>query len=223
MDETCQLFCMVNSEDNVGIDVEPMQWTTFTWIDEFGNSIAPFFTSIKAGQPFLDASRGWQLKQFPASIVVAVILADLKQETSFYTIDAVTMQDFKALTAVEFLTELIYRRHPAGNETPVPIQEHEGIVPLEALFGGTSDPAFEREYRHLMSVADVIFGIDVVGGIQSIVFGKSCLEELVRTGHSRVLGIVNVGLSQQAQGIDRLTELVAEIKGYHDYYAENST
>jgi hypothetical protein len=225
MGGTSEFFCMVKSDisDDVGLEVEPNAWTTFRWSDEFGNSIAPFFTSLESGQPFLQEVNGWQLKRFPVSFVVAVILADIKQDTSFYTIDPVTTRKFKALTPVQFLTDLIYRRHPVEDETQARVLEHEDIVPIEALFGEGRDPTAEVEYRRLLAVADVIFGIDVLRGKQSIVFGRLSLEKLVRTGQSNVLGVVNVGLGQETMGLEKLATLVHDIKGHHDYCVARAT
>ena len=212
-------FCMVKSDisDEVVVEGEPSAWTTFRWTDEFGNSIAPFFTSHEAGQPFLKEIIGWQLKRYPASFVVTVILADIKQDTSFYTIDPMSTRRFKALSPVQFLTDLIYRRHPVEGDTQALFHEHEDIIPFEALFGEGRDPQAEVEYRRLLAVADVVFGIDVVRGKQSILFGSVSLENLVRTGQSKILGIVNVGLGQEAMGIEKLATLVQAIKGHHDY------
>ncbi|MEK6261669.1 MAG: hypothetical protein AABP62_23975 [Planctomycetota bacterium] len=223
MSGTNELFCVVKSDlsDDIGLKVEPDAWATFTWIDEYGNSIAPFFTSLESGQPFLKELDGWQLKHYPVSFVVAVILADIKQETSFYTIDPVTIRKFKALSPVQFLTELIYRRHPVEIETQT--LTHEDIVPIEALLGEGRDPNAEVEYRRLLAVADVIFGIDVMRGKQSIVFGRISLEELVRTGRSNILGVVNVGLGQETTGLEQLATLVQDIKGHHDYYMARAT
>ncbi len=219
MGGTSELFCVVKSDpgDDVGLKGEPDAWATFTWTDEFGNSIAPFFTSLEFGQPFLKELNGWQLKHYPVSFVVAVILADIKQETSFYTIDPVTTRKFKALSPVQFLTELIYRRHPVETGTPPLVLEHEDIIPIGALFGEGRDPNAEVEYRRLLAVADVIFCIDGKGGKQSIVFGRRSLEKLVRIGQSNVLSVVNVGLGQETMGIENLATPVQEIKGHHDY------
>lgn len=215
MGGTREFFCMVKSDigDDVGVEGEPSAWTTFRWSDEFGNSIAPFFTSLEAGQPFLKEMTGWQFKRYPVSFVVAVILADIKQDTSFYTIDPVSTRRFKALSPVQFLTDLIYHRHPVEHETQALIHEHEDMIPLEALFGEGCDPHAKVEYRRLLSVADVIFGIDVMRGTQSIVFGSLALEELVRTGQSNILGVVNVGLEQDAMGLEKLATLIHDIKG----------
>ena len=89
---TSELCCVVKSNisDDVVLKGEPNEWATLRWIDEFGNSIAPFFTSLKSGQPFLKEMNGWQLKRYPVSFVVECILADIRQETSFYTIDPVS-------------------------------------------------------------------------------------------------------------------------------------
>ena len=216
---TSELCCVVKSNisDDVVLKGEPNEWATLRWTDEFGNSIAPFFTSLESGQPFLKEMNGWQLKRYPVSFVVEVILADIKQETSFYTIDPVSTEKFKALSPVQFLTELICRKHPVGIETQDPVLEHPDIVPIEALFGEGRDPNAEVDYRRLLADADLIFGVDVMSGKQSIVFGRLSLEELVRTGQSNILGVVNVGLDQETMEIEKLATLVQDIKGHHDY------
>jgi len=217
---TSELCCVVKS--NISDDAflrERNDWATLRWTDEFGNSIAPFFTSLESGQPFLKEMNGWQLKRYPVSFVVEVILADIKQETSFYTIDPVSTEQFKALTPVQFLTELICRKHPVDIETQELVLEHPDIVPIEALFGEGRDPNADVEYRRLLAVADLIFGIDAISGKQSIVFGRLSLEELVRTGKSQILRVVNVGLGQETTEIEKLATLVQDIKGHHDYYS----
>jgi hypothetical protein len=217
---TSELCCVVKSDigDGLVLKGEQNEWATLTWTDEFGNSIAPFFTSLESGKPFLKEMTGWQLKRYPVSFVVEVILADIKQETSFYTIDPVSIEKFKALSPVQFLTELICRKHPVGIETQDPVQEHQDIVPIEALFGKGRDPHAEVEYRRLLADADLIFGVNVMSGKQSIVFGRLSLEVLVRTGQSDILGVVNVGLGQEAMELEKLATLVQDIKGHHDYY-----
>ena len=225
MKQTGEFFCMVSSDSSETVNVTGKQthWRTFTWIDEFGNSIAPFFTSQDAGRSFLEELSGWELKRYPASFVVTVILADLKQETSFYTIDPVTVREFKALSAVEFLTELIYRKQPTGSKAHTTHAEHAEIVPLQALFGAGSEPECEEEYRQLLSMADVIFGIDVNDCKQTILFGRQTLEDLVRTGQCPMLGIVNIGLEHDVTQIEKLTDLIKDIKGYHDYLVTDVT
>ena len=221
MGGTSELCCVVKNDisDAVVLKGEPNEWATLRWTDEFGNSIAPFFTTLESGQPFLKEMNGWQLKRYPVSFVVEVILADIKQETSFYTIDPESTEKFKALSPVQFLTELIRRKHPVAVEATDPVLEHRDIVPIAALFGEELDPDAEVEYRQLLAVADLIFGVDVVGGKQSIVFGRLWLEELVRTGESHILRVVNFGLDQETTDIDKLAALVHDIRGHHDYHA----
>lgn len=217
---TSELCCVVKSNpcDDVVFNDEPNEWATLRWTDEFGNSIAPFFTSLESGQPFLKEMNGWQLKRYPVSFVVEVILADIKQETSFYTIDPVSTEKFKALSPVQFLTELICRKHRVGIETQSLVLEHPDIVPIGALFGDKRDPIAEVDYRRLLADADLIFGVDVVSGKQFILFGRLSLEKLVLTGQSNTLGVVNVGLDQESMEIEKLATLVQDIKGHHDYY-----
>lgn len=65
-----EFFCMVKSDisDDVVGEVEPSAWTTFRWIDEFGNSIAAFFTSLEAGQPFVEVITGWAAQTRPGLV-----------------------------------------------------------------------------------------------------------------------------------------------------------
>jgi hypothetical protein len=217
MGGTSEFYCVVKSNISEGVVLtgEPNEWATLRWTDEFGNSIAPFFTSLESGQPFLQEMTGWHLKRYPVSFVVEVILADIKQETSFYTIDPVSTEQFTALSPVQFLTELICRKHSEGTHDLV--LEYQDIIPSEALFGEGRDRNAEAECRRLLAVADLIFGVDVMRGKQLIVFGRLSLEELVRTGESNILGVVNVGLDQETMVIEKLATLVQDIKGHHDY------
>jgi hypothetical protein len=203
---------------------DPNDWVTLRWGDEFGNSIAPFFTSLEAGQSFLKGVDGWQLKRFPISFVVEVILADIKLATSFYTIDPVSTEKFKALSPVQFLAELIYRKHPVGIETEDLVLEHQDVIPIETFFDEERNPLAEVKYRRQLAVADLIFGIDVTTGRQSIVFGRESLEELVRSGQTNILGVVNVGLGQGTAELElqKLATLVQEIKGHHDYHGASA-
>ena len=218
---TSELCCVVkdNISDNAVLKGEPNEWTTLRWTDEFGNSIAPFFTSVESGQPFLKEMNGWQLKRYPVSFVVECILADIRQETSFYTIDPVSTEKFKALSPVQFLTELICRKRPVGMETRSLVLEHPDIVPIEAVFREEPDANAVVDYRRLLADADLIFGVDVMSGKQSIVFGRRSLEELVRIGQSNILGVVNIGLNQETMDMEKLATLVQDIKGHHDYCA----
>jgi hypothetical protein len=215
-----EFFCVVQSEiSDVAVPKdEPNEWVTLRWTDEFGNSIAPFFTNLESGQPFLKNMNRWQLRRYPVSFVVAVILADIKQDTSFYTIDPVSTERFKALSPVQFLTELICRKRPMSKGTQDEVPEHQDIIPIEALFGDGRDPKAEVEYRRLLAEADLIFAIDEMSGKQSIVFGRLSLEELVRAGQSNILGVVNVGVDHETMEIEKLATLVQDIKGHHDYY-----
>jgi hypothetical protein len=218
MNGTREFFCVVKS--TVGDDVVPEEeqkaWATYRWGDEFGNSIAPFFTSRESAQPFFKEMQGWELKSYPISFVVEVIITDLKQETSFYTIDPMSTEIFQALSPVEFLTELIYRRHPVGLEIREFVVDHPDVVPIEAFFD--EEPDAKVEYRQLLADADLIFSVDELHGKQSIVFGRPTLEELVRTGQSNILGVVNVGLNPETMEIEKLAQLVQDIKGRHDYH-----
>ncbi len=220
MGGTSELCCVVkrNSSADVVLNGEPNEWDTFRWTDEFGNSIAPFFTSLESGRPFLQEMTGWQLKCYPVSFVVECILADIKKETSFYTIDPVSTETFEALSPVQFLTGLICRKPLVGIETHDAALEHPDIVPIEVLFGAGPDPNAEAEYRRLLADADLIFGVDVLSEKQFILFGRLSLEELLDTGESNILGVVNVGLDQETTEIEKLATLVQDIKGHHDYY-----
>src|SRR5688572_6977358 len=222
---TSELCCVVRRYigDDPVLKDEPNDWGTLRWTDEFGNSIAPFFTSLELGEPFLEVLSGWQLKRYPVSFVVEVILADIKQETTFYTIDPESIEKFKALSPVQFLTELIRRKHPVTVETGDPVLEHRDIVPIAALFSEGRDPIAADEYARLLAVADLIFGVDVMSEKQFLVFGRLSLEDLIGTGESHILRVVNVGLNHDAPEIERLLSLVQDIKGHHDYYGAGAT
>ena len=214
---TSEFYCMVRGGLCDEVQKESQNdWATFRWFDEFGNSIAPFFTSLESGHSFLQERQGWQLRRFPVTFVVEVILFDIKQQTSFYAIDPDSTTAFKALTPVQFLTELIYRKHPVGLQTQELIQEHRDIVPIENFFHASSEPKKEDWYKQLLVDADLIFAIDEASGKQSIVYGRQSLEEILRCGQCNVLGIVNVGLDLETMDLKNLATVVQEIKGHHD-------
>lgn len=218
---TGNLCCVVKTKhtDDANVEDAPSEWVTLTWKDEFGNSIAPFFTSIESGLHFLKGKVGWQLKCYPVSFVVEVILADIEQATSFYTIDPISSVKFTTLSPVQFLTALICRKHPTNTDAEDVGQIYRDIVPIETLLGEGRDPVEEFESRRLLAVADLIFGVDILNGKQSIIYGRSSLEDLVRTGESHLLGIVNVGLDQETMEMEKLATLVHSIKGRSDYHA----
>jgi|GEM_PF-1875742 len=223
MNDSIEFFCMVkkiSSDEESPSSETPCAWTTYRWLDEFGNSIAPFFTSLEAGSSFLQETSDWHLKRFSVTFVVEVILVDIKQETSFYSIDPISSTAFKALTPVEFLTELIYRKHPLGMKAQEFVHDHPDIIPIEDFFRD-SNSVEEGGYKQLLADADLIFGIDELSGKQSIVYGKMPLEELVRCGRSNVLGVVNIGVDEETLDLEKLAAIVQEIKGYHDYSGGN--
>jgi hypothetical protein len=220
MDKPNEFFCVVKCQsEDLKHGCEPSMWTTYSWTDEFGNSVAPFFTSLESGQPFVETMIGWQLMQNPISLVVQAILADIVHETVFYTIDPLSTVAFKALSPTQFLTELIYRNSGKGIEDPLSSVACDRLVPIDALFGKRRDLIAEIEYKQLLAVADLIFGIDLKSGKQTIVYGKLTLEELVRTGQSNILGVVNVEVEPKSLEIEKLAMLVQDIKGHHDYCA----
>ncbi len=220
MNGASEFYCVVKS--NLGADVvlagKSNEWGTLRWTDELGNSIAPFFTSLTSGRAFLETISGWLLKHCPVSFVVAVILADIQHHTTFYTIDPVSTERFKALSPVQFLTELIRQKHPTGREMHEPDLEHPSIIPIEDFLGEGGDIDAKLESRRMLAAADLIFGIDVISRKQTIVYGRSSLEELLHTGHSGILGVLNVGVDQQSEEIDKLATLVQDVKGHHDYH-----
>jgi len=120
-----------------------------------------FFTSLEAGYSFLQETNDWHLKRFPVSFVVEVILVDIKQDTSFYSIDPISSTAFKALTPVQFLTDLIYRKHPSGMKAQELVHDHPDIIPIEDFFRD-SNSMEGGGYTQLLADADLIFGIVAV-------------------------------------------------------------
>jgi hypothetical protein len=221
---TGALCCVVKNDldEDVKLNGENNEWDTLRWTDEFGNSVAPFFTSLAAGQSFLKDDTDWQLRCYPVSFVVECLLADIKLATTFYTMDPVSTTNFKALSPVQFLTELICRKHPASNGEDL-VSEHPDIIPIEDLIGKDRDRNAEADYRQILGGADLVFGVDVMHGQQFVLFGKPALEELVRTGQSSILGVFNVGLDKETTELEELAALVQDIKGHHDHYAAGAT
>jgi len=217
MSDAIEFFCMVKktSSDEESSSDSQSKWATFRWIDEFGNSIAPFFTSIEAGFPFLQEANDWLLKSLPVSMVVEAILVDIKNETSFYSIDPVSSITFKALSPVQFLIELIYRKHPSGLKAQELVHEHPDIIPIEHFFRDTNLME-SGKYMQLLADADLIFGIDELSGKQSVVYGRTSLEELVRCGQCNIMGVVNIAVDEETSDLEKLAAIVQEIKGFHD-------
>jgi hypothetical protein len=143
MSDLSELFCVMKGEttDIHVLEGQPQKWETLRWSDEFGNSIAPFFTSRESGRRFLGAINDWELKRYPVSFIVAIILANIHQETSFYTIDPRDTERFKALNQFQFLTELIFRTHPFGSEAQDPISGASGHYPNRGLARSRAQPA----------------------------------------------------------------------------------
>jgi hypothetical protein len=214
------ICCLVKSDvgSDVKLEGESGEWQTMRWTDEFGNSVAPFFTSLATGRSFIKDNSDWQLKCYPVSFVVECILVDINQATTFYTMDPVSTTNFKALSPVQFLTELICRKHTADIGMQDLVSEHPDIVPIEDLIGDGRDCSADGDYRRIMTAADLIFGIDISHGQQYILYGRLALEELVLNGQSNILGIFNVGLDQETTEIEQLANLVFDIKGHHDCY-----
>jgi len=213
------LYCVLKNRvgEDVTPSVEPNLWDTLRWTDEFGNSIAPFFLDVEAGRSFLREMSGWELKCYPVSLVVEVILADIKKETSFYTIDPESILRFEALSPAEFLTALICRTRAVSLESQDLAVAYQDVIPIAALVGEGRDRDTEVEYRRLLAAADLIFGIDAITGKQLIVYGRLSLEELLRTGQSKILGVVNVNVDQNGMELEKLATLVQHIKGYNAY------
>jgi len=217
MSDGIEFFCMVRktSTDEESSSDCLSKWATYRWIDEYGNSIAPFFTSLEAGCSFLREVDDWDLKRFPISLVVEAILVDIKNETSFYSIDPASSIVFKALSPVQFLTELIYRKHPSGLKAQELIHEHPDIIPIADFFRDTNLME-SGKYMQLLADADLIFGIDKLSGKQSVVYGRTSLEELVRCGQCNILGVVNIAVDEETSDLEKLAAIVQEIKGFHD-------
>ena len=217
MSDAIEFFCMVKktTSDEVSSSDSPCKWATYRWFDEFGNSIAPFFTSLEAGFSFLQEVDDWDLKRLPVSLVVEAILVDIKNETSFYAIDPVSSIAFKALSPVQFLIELIYRKHPSGLKAQELVQEHPDIIPIEDFFRDTNLME-SGKYMQLLADADLIFAVDKLSGKQSVVYGRTSLEELVRCGQCNILGVVNIAVDEETADLEKLAAIVQEIKGFHD-------
>ena len=219
------LCCVVKNAvgGSAALEGESSVWQTLRWSDEFGNSIAPFFTNLAAGQSFLKDDSDWQLKCYPVSFVVECLLDDISQATTFYTINPVSTTNFKALSPVQFLTELVCRKHPAGIGMQDLVSEHPDIVPIENLIGDARDRNADDEFRRIMAAADLIFGIDILRGQQYVIYGRLALEELNRKGRCKILGIFNVGIDQETTDIEKLVNLVGDLKGHHDCYGAGAT
>jgi hypothetical protein len=92
-------------------------------------------------------------------------------------------------------------------------------TPLAAFFGEGDGPNTSAPgLRVCLREADVIIGIDVMSGDELLVFGRAFLQELIDSGQaSRVARLVEIGIDDGTEDLDRLLTLVRELRGRHDY------
>jgi hypothetical protein len=107
-----QLYCVMRSASHPG--------DSFTWRDEFGNTLTGIFTTPLAAWTFIQntAPPG---RLFAHEFRASIFLANIKQQIAFYAIDPVSVHEFKTLTTEEMLADLICRAYEAGIKAGVAI------------------------------------------------------------------------------------------------------
>lgn len=86
----------------------------------------------------------------------------------------------------------------------------DGINPNES---GNVDP------RELMASADVIVGVDVMSGHETLFFGRRTLEQVAAGTESRKVSVLKVEFDMDTDELERLAALVQVVKGHHEFRA----
>src|SRR5437773_2514183 len=73
------------------------------------------------------------------------------------------------------------------------------------------------EGRSHIEAANVIVAVDPAYETQTIVYGRSMVEEIVRSGTPRPAIVLPVGLDLATDELDRLDELVRAVKGQSSF------
>jgi hypothetical protein len=78
------------------------------WTDDYGNTVMPFFTSGETANRFAATGlpKGTRLKNLPMGVAVNVMIGHIRADTAFFTLDPISRQQFRSLSAEEFLSEL---------------------------------------------------------------------------------------------------------------------
>jgi hypothetical protein len=78
------------------------------WTDDHGNTVIPFFTSGETADQFAATGlpKGTRLQNLPMGVAVNVIIGHIRADTALFTLDPISREQFRALSAEEFLSEL---------------------------------------------------------------------------------------------------------------------
>jgi hypothetical protein len=95
-------------------------------------------------------------------------------------------------------------------------------IPIDALFdldGSGLNESAGIDVRGALEAAQVILGHDVMTGREFILFGRETVERIARGDEPEGAATLRVALDHDPRGgdIERITALVAAIKGRHDY------
>ena len=92
-------------------------------------------------------------------------------------------------------------------------------IPIAALFDEGAGPNLSSDPRKLLADAAVIMGVDVMSQREFLVYGRKTLEQIVRSGATQRVPVVDVALDQETDELEKLLALVTVLKGHDDYQA----
>jgi hypothetical protein len=90
-------------------------------------------------------------------------------------------------------------------------------IPINALFGDEMEPNLSADYEQFILAADVIFGVDLMSQREFLVFGRTALRGILRSGQLKGLKVVRVALDRDTEELVKLIALIRELRGSDDY------
>ena len=77
------------------------------------------------------------------------------------------------------------------------------------------------QWRTAFETAEVIFGVDVATGQETLVFGRGALEMVTVTGVEDRLRVLRVSIDGAGDELELLIAACEAYRGHHDYEAES--
>jgi hypothetical protein len=107
---------------------------------------------------------------------------------------------------------------PSGQEVGQVSHEAETErIPIDALFDEGTGPNLSADPRGELRDAEVIRGVDWTTQNEFLVFGRDTMERIVRSGAPEPCRVLQIGLDQDTDELEKLLALVQVVKGRHDY------